>query len=261
MTAQSKKQDSSHVQVSPYLTTVPDPQAGLRLFCFHEGGATAASFARWAELFPSEVSVIPIQLPGHGNRSRESCITDRDLLLQEVNEHLGPELDAPYALYGQCMGALLAYSFTRLRIHNGESLPRCLLVGSCAAPPATSWMEQYADTDENLLKSLVRVGTLSPEVLSRPEWLAPALALARSDVSVVLDPPTESEPVPCPLHSFVGKDDFSLTAQDGEKWAALTTSEFSTDTVPGGHVFTINPSEIFITLATNLLHKYILATH
>lgn len=243
---------------SRYLAATPDPKAALRLFCFHEGGGTASSFSAWAGAFGPDVSVVPIQLPGHGSRFREAPITDRHLLLRELNENLRDELDTPHAFYGQCMGALLAHCLASVRVSNGQRAPECLLTGGCKPPPAQTWIRTFIDLpDEELADFLINIGTLSPELRDRPQWRAAALALGRNDGALFLDYQPDTPPLPCPIHTFVGEDDSSMSPDDASGWAARTSTICTTAVVPGGHLFNLTPPSEFITQMRLVLNDHI----
>ena len=49
----------------------PNPEAKLRLFCFHYAGGGAAIFRSWIDSLPSTVEICPIELPGRNSRLRE----------------------------------------------------------------------------------------------------------------------------------------------------------------------------------------------
>jgi surfactin synthase thioesterase subunit len=241
---------------SPYMVAIPDSAARLRVFCFHEGGATAASYARWPGAFGRDILVVPIQLPGHGNRAREPRAPDRETLLGELNAHLGPALTAPYVLYGQCAGAVLAHSFARLRMNNGERMPESLIVGAVKAPHLSDeWIaEMIAWPDEALAKFLVECRTISPIVARHPKWLESALALARHYGNLIQDYhcPT-SEPLSCSIHGFFGTTDDTVKDTDMQEWAKHTQAEFSTHMVPGSHLFNVEMPEEFVTELGDLL--------
>jgi surfactin synthase thioesterase subunit len=44
----------------------------LRIICLPDAGGNAASFRKWQDLLPQGVDVAPVELPGHGTRSREA---------------------------------------------------------------------------------------------------------------------------------------------------------------------------------------------
>jgi surfactin synthase thioesterase subunit len=245
---------------SRYLTAIPDPQAKLRLFCFHEGGGTVSVFARWAGAFGPAVTVIPVELPGHGSRAQEPLITDLDVLLHELNEHLGPELMAPYALYGHCLGAMLAHAFIRLRMRNNERLPECLVIGACPAPGSYfSRAKELLDLpDDELTKWLVDVGIIPPQIASSPQLRDRASAAARCDGNLIVQYHcTSDEPVSCPVHAFIGDVDTAGPFHDIAEWAMYTTAAFTVQTVPGGHLFHLQRPEALMSELTHLFDGYV----
>jgi len=235
--------------LNPYLAAVPDPAARLRVFCFHEGGGSAASFAKWAGAFGPDVCVLPIQLPGHGHRAMEPLIPDRATLLDDLDAHLGPLLTTPYVLYAQCAGTLLAHSFARLRVAKGERMPERLIVGACKAPHVSAeWIDWALNwSDERLTQFLLDLGTISPLVAQRPQWREPVLARARYDGRLIHDYycPVD-EPLGCPIHAFSGDDDI-VTLKDIREWEHHTTAEFSAHAVPGTHLFNVDLAPHFAT--------------
>jgi surfactin synthase thioesterase subunit len=235
--------------LSPYLAAVPDLTASVRIFCFHEGGGSAASFGKWTDAFGPDVSIVPIQLPGHGNRAGEPFIPDRNMLLDELNNDLGELLDKPYILYAQCAGTPLAHGLARKRMSQGERMPERLIVGACKAPHLSAdWVQWALDwPDERLTQFFLELGTVSPLVAGHSKWMQPILARARYDGELIRDYYCSiDEPLGCPIDAFAGDDDI-LTLQDMEQWRFHTTAEFSAHVVPGSHLFNVEMGPGFAT--------------
>ncbi len=92
----------------------PNPQAKLRLFCFHYAGGGASVFRGWRDSLPQSVEVCAIELPGRGMRLRESPFTQLEPLVQHLASTLLPYLDKPFAFFGHSMGGLVSFELTRL---------------------------------------------------------------------------------------------------------------------------------------------------
>ena len=87
---------------------------GVRLFCLPHGGADGSVFRPWRSLVGPGIEVVPVQLPGRGNRMEEPA--ERSLV--RLGKRLaGPIADRagelPYVLFGHSVGALLAYELGR----------------------------------------------------------------------------------------------------------------------------------------------------
>ncbi|MET7508651.1 alpha/beta fold hydrolase [Streptomyces albidoflavus] len=240
-----------------YLTAPPDPTAGLRLFCFHHAGGTASVYKGWDRaLRPWGISVVPIQLPGRERRVREARLTSLGPLLDALDPHLGPHLDAPYALYGHSMGALVAHGLARRRQEEGRTLPEALVVGAYQAPHRPPPLAAVRGmTDRELTHLLVDIGGMSPVLLEYPEWRESALALIRDDLKVCHGYRHTAGPgLRCPVHAVVGSDDPLVTAGDAQEWARHAAGRFDVHTVPGGHLFIRDAQDTVLTLLRHTLH-------
>src|SRR5579862_2110157 len=113
------------------------PSPSARLICIPHAGVGAAAFRDFHCFLPETVDVCSVRLPGRESRFDEPALTSvaaiTDLLLDELQS----ELDVPYALVGQCLGALVAFEFAcRLSRHNARQ-PEYMFLLSQAAPPET----------------------------------------------------------------------------------------------------------------------------
>jgi surfactin synthase thioesterase subunit len=227
---------------SRYLARTPVP-GRLRLFCFHHAGGTTAAFAHWRETLGPDITVLPVRLPGRESRVREPRVTDLAALTRDLDLELDPLLDEPYAFYGHSMGALIAYSLTRLRALRGASLPVRLMVGAYPGPhlkPPTEAVRTLPDPE--LGRWLVDHGGLSPVLLQYPNWLSSATALLRDDLMLCHSyRHADGEPLPCPIDVFTGAADPLMTGELAAAWRGHTRAGFRVHVVPGGHLFVLEP--------------------
>lgn len=226
-----------------YLPPDTSNPSALRLYCFHHAGGAASAFAQWSRRLGPQVCVLPVQLPGREGRAGTPRITDLARLVEEIDDCLGPEPAAPFAFYGHSMGALLAYSLCRRRLHEGRSLPEALLVGAFGPPDQAPDLGPVIGlTDEELAHWLLGLGGMSPSLLHYPTWLAAAVALTRDDLKAChayrhrhVDGPAPAL-LPCPIHVFRGSQD-PISAGNEEGWSRHTSAECTTHEVQGGHLF------------------------
>src|SRR6266545_6820743 len=106
----------------------------LRLYCFPHAGAGASCFSRWPTIFGPDMEVVPVPLPGRGNRRGERRIVDPDALLDHLFSTLGPPPWGPCVMYGHSLGALAAYALARALGGAESSSPMLVAVGACRPP-------------------------------------------------------------------------------------------------------------------------------
>jgi surfactin synthase thioesterase subunit len=123
----------SPTRKSRWLLRQPDPDAGVRLFCFPYSGSGATMYERWPRRF-GDVEVCLVQPPGRQNRIREPHFETYESLAAELIEFLAPYLDRPFAFFGHCSGALPGVEVSRQLAAAGLPLPRRLFVSAQVAP-------------------------------------------------------------------------------------------------------------------------------
>ncbi|MGC4806091.1 thioesterase II family protein [Micromonospora sp. DT233] len=237
------------------LLSPPDPAAAIRLFCFHHAGGAASSFASWAAAVDPSVSVVPVQLPGREGRVREERVADMTILVEMLEDELGPWLTAPFAFYGHSMGAFLAHALTRRWAASGRTLPRRLFLGAAKAPHLPIVLDGATGmTDLELGRMLVGMGGMSAMVLRYPDWLRPATQLVRDDLRICQSNPyRDRTPVPVPMELFAGEDDPVVRPADVAAWELHAGAGHRLHVVPGGHFFPQDPAGVFLPLLSRLV--------
>lgn len=115
-----------------YLPLAED--TGTRLFAFPHAGAGTARMARLARTVSPAVTMWAANLPGRQARLMEPPVTDLDALVADLAKHLAELARPPYALFGYCGGALLAFLVARALRDGGAPDPAALIVVSYEAP-------------------------------------------------------------------------------------------------------------------------------
>lgn len=227
-----------------YLAVPPQPDAALRLFCFHHAGAGALSFARWAGRLSPEVSVVPVRLPGREARLREPRITGADELLRELDAELGPLLDRPYAFYGHSLGALVAHAFAAHHVRRGGSAPRLVVAGACSAPHVgMPLIDACGPSDEDIVGFLHHTGGFRGPLAERPDWLRLTVGIIRDDLALARSLRARPRvPLPCPLLAVAGRGDEVVPAEAVRAWRDYTSDTFRMAVVEGDHFFVRDPA-------------------
>lgn len=224
----------------------------LTLFAFHHAGGGMASFSGWQRRLGTDVRIAPVSLPGRTDALRwgRTDVTD---VIDALDATLDGELDRPHAFYGHSMGALLAYALARRRYHRGRQLPQCLLVGAARAPHARI-PDRLASIEAHqlgaLLPGALRQGGAGEHLalrMAKKRLLRADLRLCRSAAGSAV------EPLPCPIATFIGRNDPFVSLAEIEQWARYTTRYCRTYAFDGGHFFYRDtPTEFFQALSGEL---------
>ncbi|URM90689.1 alpha/beta fold hydrolase [Streptomyces sp. MRC013] len=211
----------------------------VRLFCLPYGGGGTSIYAAWPSLFPDDVEVCPVELPGRLTRWREKAFERAEPLVDELATALSGELDVPYALFGHSMGALLAFELARALRRRGAAEPRVLFVSGAPAPQLRRRHRQIHDQPDDVVVGRLReLGAVPEEVYAEPELLDLLMPTIRADFSVVETYVHRPEPpLGCPVVAFAGTEDREVPADRVDPWHEQTTGGFTRRLLPGDHFF------------------------
>src|SRR5215216_1306806 len=107
----------------------------LRLFCLPFAGGGASSYRGWSNELPSDIEVVPVQLPGREDRLGEKPLQRIEDVVDGLIEALSPLMrDLPFTLFGHSMGALVALEVTR-RLATTDGPVPCHMITSARAAP------------------------------------------------------------------------------------------------------------------------------
>jgi len=211
-------------------------RAGVRvsLFCLPFSGGGASSYRVWRGLFPPEIEVIPVQLPGREERIEEPVWLSPAV----VARALADRIDLPFALYGHSMGARLGFEVLRSLRNMGVAAPVRFYPAACSPPDVRDTVADCVDLpDEQFLDSLIRR-------LGAPEELRDVAELRR-----LLLPTLRADLGWCRRYRYYPGKSLATTivALAGEGDAEATPGKmagwsrhgerFKLLVVPGGHFF------------------------
>ncbi|TDB87230.1 thioesterase [Actinomadura sp. KC216] len=234
-----------------WLLRSPDPDAGVRLFCFPYSGSGATMYERWPRRL-GDIEICLVQPPGRQNRIREPHYETYEHLAEELIEFLVPYLDRPFAFFGHCSGALPGVEVTRQLAAARLPLPRRLFVSAQVAPhdgPYGGLLEKDRDgLRETLAELITNMGGTPDDTL-----LDFGLDLLIQDVEAnkkyvvpeVLD-------IPCGITAIGWSDDREIPLSLMGGWNAVT-ADCRQVMLDGGHfAFLAAPQALLDLIAGDL---------
>ncbi|TCO62863.1 thioesterase II family protein [Actinocrispum wychmicini] len=217
-----------------------NPDARVRLLMFPHAGSGAIIYRDWSDLLPDFVSGQAVTLPGRQERRDEAAYTEWDALVDGLYEAVLAELDErPFAFFGHCLGAQLAYQLS-VRMAD-EHLPTPLLMGMSGWAPKGFYTPSEADLnmpEDEVVGWIKRLGSFPAEIYDNPEMLAMVLPALRADLSVSSQRVDHDSLVPCPMISYGGMSDPLREEPDAfESWVPRSPQYLGHREYPGGHFF------------------------
>jgi surfactin synthase thioesterase subunit len=217
-----------------------DPEASVRLFLFPYAGGNAPRMQReWQDLFPADVAVQSLQLPGRLDRRSEPPFLRMGPLIEAMCEAIAAEVDdRPYAFFGHSMGALLAYRVAVAMALEASGGP--VLVASAGWSPegfAMPTREQIDLPQDELVRWIVGLGSVPAELYQDPELLALTLPATRADLTACLEYVDDGAQVACPVVTYTGRSDPLVASDAMQAWAARCPVYLGNREFPGGHFF------------------------
>jgi surfactin synthase thioesterase subunit len=216
-------------QRSKWLLRDPSPEAEARLFCLPYSGVGASVFRQW----PSHVGpleVCPLQLPGRENRIGEEAYQDFDAFAADAAEALRDHLDRPYAVFGHCMGSILAHALVRALRDLDVRQPERLYVSSSRVPhwppdrryrlpePGAVGVYHPDMSEDQLGEEVNRVARSVGQGDIHPDLLPLAVRVLRKDLDMSFGYAPDLEPVDCPITTVAWTDDGDIAPAEMLAW-------------------------------------------
>jgi medium-chain acyl-[acyl-carrier-protein] hydrolase len=214
----------------------PRREARLRLFLFPYAGGGASLYRGWSNAFPSEVDVLPVQLPGREDRLAEPAFRHLDPLADAAAEALLPLADRPVALFGWSMGAAVAHAVAQ-RWERAGRPPALLIAAASPAPHLPNTLRPiHALPSADFWQAVAGLGGLPEEVMASDELLRFVEPTLRADFAVV-----ESRAVAhphalgCPIVAIAADEDRTVPLANVRAWSLATRGHAAFAAVAGGH--------------------------
>lgn len=218
----------------------PLRDASVRLYMLPHAGGGAIMYRDWLPHLPADVALRATTSPGRHSRIDEPPFQDWEPLYQTLHAALLNDLDdTPFALFGHCLGAQLAFRLaTRLAAEGG---PRPVLLGVSGWSPVGFFKpaeEHSRMPQEELVAYIKTLGSFPDEVADSPELLSLIVPALRADLRVASQFMDDGAGVDCPLVSYGGDADPLMVLPDAmAHWPERTPHYLGHHEYPGGHFF------------------------
>ncbi len=209
----------------------------FRLFCFPHAGGGSSAFAPLRRIAKGYIDVCAIRAPGRETRIAEPTVSDIHEAVECLVSAIQTYEDMPFALFGDCSGAILAFEVTRALVRDGRSQPQRLFVASCPAPKYARLLQSTSDLPrQEFMRRVEELQGIPPGILDSSEMtelIEPAL---RADLKMLEEYVYRSSPpFDLPISAFRGKLDRTLEPEEFNAWQLETYGEFCVHEFDAAH--------------------------
>lgn len=211
----------------------------VNLLCLpHAGGTAALYYDLLANEVDENIKIVPVELPGRGNRFCEELLEDfnklADMVMNEIKSIIMSDDD--YALFGYSMGSRLIFEIYYRIANLGLKLPVNMFFCASETPKFTEFHKNL--DDESIKKDLFEYGGTPGEVMENEELLEIIIPIMRADLKVLNSYKyvEYSEKIKCPIIIINGKRDYETIAHV-EDWKNYSKSICEFVFYEGGHFF------------------------
>jgi medium-chain acyl-[acyl-carrier-protein] hydrolase len=235
---------------SPWLIRYKrNPQASVRLFCFHCAGGSASEFRNWPAHLPGKVELVAVQLPGREARVKEPFIASMGDLTSCVVDAMAAFLDLPYVIFGHSFGAVVAFEAIRELRRRRLNQPFLFIPAGRRAPDVVDEDPPIASLpkDEFIEELRKDYGDHIGHVLESAELREVFIPQIHADFALSESYRFRSEePLDCPIVALAGVSEEDLEADELNAWGAQTSQLFHSRRFPGDHFFIRESQELVI---------------
>ncbi|NER48373.1 MAG: acyltransferase domain-containing protein [Symploca sp. SIO1A3] len=218
----------------------PRSETTLRLFCLHELGGSAYTFSDWSEYLPPQIEIVPIELPGREGSGSEQPFSSFLSAVQVLAGVFTAYQDKPFAIWGQSLGALIAFELAHLLNQQYEMNPLHLFV-STAWPPnilLDHLEEMRTISPDTLLSSFLGRLEVPPHLAEDRQLTELLETRLQADLPLLLSYQqnySQNQPLNCSISAFGGLEDQEVLEEELSHWHHYTHNQFKLHMFHGQH--------------------------
>lgn len=213
------------------------------IFAFPFAGGTAeAIYTKWQQHLGEDISLYPMELPGHGRLIKHDFIDTMEASATFFINQMKPHLHThrQYSLLGHSMGSTIAYEVLRQLQLQGLPEPKCLFVSGRNAPQHRyDYQDLHPMTDVEFVAELRKVDGVSEELFANDVLLKLFLPILRNDYKITelykYKPLIKA--VDTQIIGFFSTKDSIVNKNGFARWQELSAKPMMTHHFEGHHFF------------------------
>lgn len=241
-----------------YLKYRDNPDASIRLFCFHHSGGGASLYYPWVDDLSPNIEMIAIQLPGRENRFTEPLCNNLQNIVAILSKDFAIYKDKPFFMFGHSLGALISFELVKA-IHQLYSLIPChMIISATKAPHLPFRMKYLSQLEDHKLKEELNIyDGIDERILNDTELLDLFLPIIKSDFSIYEKYKfLESKPISCDILALSGEQDQTVTQEEILAWSEYTSGKFEHISFPGKHFYIKDHQKKVLDIINQIGGKY-----
>jgi len=211
----------------------------VNLICFPYAGGSKYSYLSFESIAPKGVNVIPIELPGRGERLLEPLLFDVNSMVDDLFVQLQDLIHKPYVIFGHSMGALLGFLVVKKITENSLSLPLHLIVSGLEGPSVKDERKKNRASlpADEFIEELKILGGISNEIFEDISFLSFFEPILRADFKAIEQHKySKGNALDIPICVLFGsEEEFSLT--EALFWQEESNFEVEVIQFSGDHFF------------------------
>ena len=217
------------------------------MFCFGHAGSWSAMFQDWQKELSDNIAVIPIMLPGKGERIDERAFSRMEPLVKSVSYVLKECTDKKILLYGNCLGGLEAFEIGREMENEYGINIQHLFISAQESPKLVITDEPVhkLSDDEFMVKVKEKNGT--PEEIFRNAQLRKMLVSGlKADFKIYETYKYKGKKLPSfDITVFTGSSD-NIKNEKVKDWSDETTGRCTFTEMNGDHFFAVSNYQMLL---------------
>jgi surfactin synthase thioesterase subunit len=209
-------------------------------------GGNKYSFNSIEKHVPKKIDWITLELPGRGNRFKESLLDKVDHMVDDLLSEIMPHIqEGNYIIYGHSMGTLLGYELTKRIIKNKLKPPMYLFFTGRGAPGFMRFKNKKSALPKDIFwQEVNEIGGLPKEFFDHDDLLDLYFPIMKSDFKAIEDYEFNSmeSPFLIPIHvcmgdEEIGEEEDKTPMISMKAWSKETSCSFSFELLKGDHFF------------------------
>jgi Predicted thioesterase involved in non-ribosomal peptide biosynthesis len=211
----------------------------MKLLCLPYAGGTAQVFKNlFKTCLDASIEIVPIELPGRGNRFSEALKTDFNELLEDILKKVLDVIqdEAEYALFGYSMGSRVIFEIYYSLLKYNVKKPKIMFF--CAAkPPEIHYVKKKMDRF-SIIREMKELGGTKEEVLENEQLMDIFVPIMGADMQVLFSYNyiLKNAKISVPIVILYGTKDTEVLPYI-DKWRNYTDKECEFIAYNDGHFF------------------------